>query len=97
VRGMNGSRVALPPDATAPVEVFINGVAQVEGADYVLDGRELRFARELIPPRPDNARSVVRGFFFGRYAPEDVVDIAWHAGGRGHLRSGVAILAPDVT
>jgi hypothetical protein len=91
---MPGSRVTLPPEAVAPFEVFVNGVPQAEGADYVVEGGELRFARVLVPPRPDTARSVVRGFFFGRYAPEDVVDVSWHAGGRRHLRSGLAILPP---
>jgi hypothetical protein len=89
--GMDGSRVILPPEAVAPLQVFVNGVEQVEGADFEMSAGELRFARELMPPRPDTTRSVVRGFFFGRYAPEDVVDVSWHAGGRAHVRSGLRI------
>lgn len=88
---MDGSRVTLPADAVLPVRVFVNGVAQAEGTDYEVCAGELRFARALVPPRPDTARSLVRGFFFGRYAPEDVVDVSWHAGGRAHVRSGLAI------
>jgi hypothetical protein len=49
------------------------------------------FAAELVPPSRDTARSLVRGFFFGRYKPEHVVDVAYQAGGRGHVVSGLPI------
>ena len=88
---MNGSRVTLPPEVDPPFEVYVNGLIQIEGGDYVVEGRELAFARELAPPVPDTARSLVRGFFFGRYRPEHVVDVAYQAGGRGHVVSGLPI------
>ena len=93
---MNGSRVTLPPEVDPPFEVYVNGLIQVEGGDYVVEGRELAFARELAPPVPDTARSLVRGFFFGRYRPEHVVDVAYQAGGRGHVVSGLPIRPPGV-
>ena len=40
-------RVPLPRGAEPPYRVFVNGVPQREGEDYVLHGRELRFARPL--------------------------------------------------
>ena len=91
---MNGSRVPLPPEAARPFQVYVNGVIQAEGSDYLVDGRELVFARELVPPARDTARSLVRGFFFGRYAPEHVVDVACQAGGRAHVFSGLPIQPP---
>ena len=91
---MNGSRVPLPPEVEPPFEVYVNGLPQVEGMDFVLDGRELVFARELTAPARDTARSLVRGFFFGRYRPEHVVDVAYQAGGRGHVVSGLPIRPP---
>ena len=91
---MNGSRVTLPPEVDPPFEVYVNGLIQIEGGDYVVEGRELAFARELAPPAPDTARSLVRGFFFGRYRPEHVVDVAYQAGGRGHVVSGLPIRPP---
>jgi hypothetical protein len=91
---VNGSRVTLPPEIVPPFEVYVNGLIQVEGGDYVVEGRELAFARELAPPVPDTARSLVRGFFFGRYRPEHVVDVAYQAGGRGHVVSGLPIRPP---
>jgi len=92
---VNGSRVRLPPEVTAPFEVYVNGLLQTEGADYEVEGGELVFASELAPPARDTARSLVRGFFFGRYKPEHVVDVAYQAGGRGHVMSGLPISPPD--
>ncbi len=92
---MNGSRVPLPPEVESPFEVYVNGLAQTEGADFMLDGRELVFARELTAPARDTARSLVRGFFFGRYRPEHVVDVAYQAGGRGHVVSALPIRPPS--
>jgi hypothetical protein len=91
---VNGSRVTLPPEVDPPFEVYVNGLIQIEGGDYAVEGRELAFARELAPPVPDTARSLVRGFFFGRYRPEHVVDVAYQAGGRGHVVSGLPIRPP---
>ena len=88
---MTGSRVQLPPEVERPFEVYVNGLIQTEGTDYAVEGRELVFAAELVPPARDTARSLVRGFFFGRYKPEHVVDVAYQAGGRGHVVSGLPI------
>ena len=81
----------LPPDVEPPFEVYVNGLPQTEGADFIVHGRELVFAKELTAPVRDTARSLVRGFFFGRYRPEHVVDVAYQAGGRGHVVSGLPI------
>ena len=43
----NRTRVSVPPDVVRPFEVFVNGVAQREGADYRVEGRTLVFGREL--------------------------------------------------
>lgn len=91
---MNGSRVPLPPEVEPPFEVYVNGLVQTEGSDFMVKGRELVFAKELAPPARDTARSLVRGFFFGRYRPEHVVDVAYQAGGRGHVTSGLPIQPP---
>ncbi len=42
-----GTRVRLPADLVRPFEVFVNGIAQTEGADYHVEGRTLVFDREL--------------------------------------------------
>jgi hypothetical protein len=91
---VRGSRVQLPPEVEPPFEVYVNGLPQTDGVDYEVEGRELVFAKELVPPARDTARSLVRGFFFGRYKPEHTVDVAYQAGGRGHVVSGLRISPP---
>jgi hypothetical protein len=86
-----GSRVRLPPGVTPPFEVFVNGVGQVEGRDYTVSDGALIFDRELVQPRKDTAKSLFRTLFFGRYAPEHVVDVTYQAGGESRVASGLDI------
>jgi len=82
---MSGSRVQVPDGMSRPFQVYVNGVEQAESADFAVVGAWIVFAKELIPPRDENARSVFRGFFFGRYKPEHVVDVACQVGGHAHV------------
>jgi hypothetical protein len=75
-----------------PFEVFVNGVAQVEGTDYQLVGATLVFERTL-------AREGKLGFWrwlsmllgiAGTYRKHETVDVVYSAGGR----RSVATLAP---
>jgi hypothetical protein len=91
---MDGSRVRVPEGMSRPFQVFVNGVEQAEGADFEVVGAWIVFARELIPSNAENARSVFRGFFFGRYRPEHVVDVACEVGGRAHVFGRLAIEPP---
>jgi hypothetical protein len=91
---VSGSRVQLPPEVEAPFQVYVNGLLQTEGVDYAVEGRVLVFAAELVAPARDTARSLFRGFFFGRYKPEHIVDVAYQAGGRGHVLSALPISPP---
>jgi hypothetical protein len=91
---MTGSRVLLPDGVSRPFQVYVNGVEQTEGADFEVRGEWIEFARELVPPRQESARSVFRGFFFGRYRTEHVVDLACHVGGRAHVFSGLRVEPP---
>jgi hypothetical protein len=91
---MDGSRVRVPEGMSCPFQVFVNGVEQAEGQDFEVVGAWIVFARELIPPREENARSVFRGFFFGRYRTEHVVDVACEVGGRAHVFARLAIEPP---
>jgi hypothetical protein len=91
---MDGSRVRVPEGMTRPFQVFVNGVEQAEGQDFEVVGAWIVFARELVPPRDENARSVFRGFFFGRYRTEHAVDVACEVGGRAHVFTRLAIEPP---
>ena len=44
---MASSAVTLPPDVGPSYEVYLNGVRQQEGSDYVVKGRALIWDREL--------------------------------------------------
>ena len=91
---MRGSRVRVPEGVSRPFQVFVNGVEQAEGSDFTVTGAWIVFAQELVPPREDTARSVFRGFFFGRYRTEHVVDLACQIGGRAHVFSRMRVEPP---
>jgi hypothetical protein len=73
------SRVKLPEGAEPPLRVFVNGVAQREGSDFRLVGRELHFDRHL-------KKEGRLGFWrwtsmflglVGTYKQNDSVDVHW--------------------
>jgi hypothetical protein len=90
------SRVPLPPDAVFPIEVYVNGVRQEQGRDFVLDGRTLVFDRPL-------RREGRLGFWrwasmflgvAGTYRQNDTVDVIYSSSGRRVVVTGLPI-APD--
>ena len=90
------SRVALPAHVTGPFDVFVNGVPQVEGTDYRIDGRMLVFDRSL-------EREGRLGFWrwlsmflgiAGTYRQNDTVDVVYQVGGRRAVESGLPIEPP---
>jgi hypothetical protein len=85
------SRVALPDAVSSPFEVFINGIRQEEGRDYLLEGRELVFTRPL---EQEGRLGAIRwlSIFFGiagTYRRHDTVDVVYEAGGRRLVASGL--------
>jgi hypothetical protein len=88
------SRVQLPPGATGPIEVYVNGIRQQEGVDFERREGELVFRRQL-------AREGRLGFwrwlslFFGvagTYRQNDSVDVVYEVGGRRTVETGLPIL-----
>jgi hypothetical protein len=86
------SRVRLPSGA-APQRVWVNGVEQEEGADYVVDQGALRFSKPL-------AKEGRLGFWrwtlmvlgiAGTYRKNDSVDVQYELAGRTRLASGLEI------
>ncbi len=76
------SAVRLPADVTRPFEVFLNGVQQVEGRDFVVRDGLLLFTRKLERETVGRARWA-RMFLgiAGSYGAHDDVDIAYTVGG----------------
>jgi hypothetical protein len=87
------SRVGLPPGVGNRYEVYVNGVRQEEGRDFVRQGNELVFPRRL-------AREGRLGFWrwlslflgiAGTYRQNDSVDVVYDLGGRRTVVNGLPI------
>ena len=87
------ARVALPPDVTAPFDVYVNGVRQQFGRDYRVEGDTLVFSRSL-------AREGRLGFWrwtsmflgvAGTYRRNDTVDVVYERDGRRLVASGLGV------
>ncbi|MBD0329334.1 MAG: hypothetical protein ICV64_04440 [Thermoleophilia bacterium] len=92
-----GSRVALPPEVTAPFEVYRNGVLQRLGPDYRVEGDELVFHDAL-------AREGKLGFWrwasmflgiAGTYRANDTVDVGYQREGRRTVATGLPLVPDD--
>ena len=78
------TRVPLPADVTRPFEVFVNGVAQVEGRDYRVESGVLVFGREL---RSEGQLGFWRWLSMwvgaaGTYRKDDSVDVVYERNGQ---------------
>ena len=85
--------VELPQDVGSSFEVYVNGVRQVEGHDFVRAGDELVFERRL-------AREGRLGFWrwlsivlgiAGTYRQNDSVDVVYERAGRRIVATGLRL------
>jgi hypothetical protein len=74
---MPRTRVPLPPQVREPFEVYLNGVAQERGRDYVVEGRDLVFDRELQKDHVSGWRWLIGSFGFSTYRQDDSVDVRY--------------------
>ena len=88
------SRVALPRGAEGPIEVYVNGVRQQEGKDFVRREGELLFSRSL-------AQEGRLGFWrwlslflgvAGTYRQNDSVDVVYSVNDRRTVASGLPLV-----
>ena len=91
------SRVILPPGVSEPFEVYLNGVPQTSGDDFVVFGRELVFSKPLAK---EGRLGTMRwlGIFLGiagTYRKNDSVDVVYEAGGRRTVASNLAIVVRE--
>jgi hypothetical protein len=87
------SRVELPPGIGDDYEVYVNGVRQERGRDFVRRGDELVFGRRLAREgRLGVVRwaSLVLGIA-GTYRQNDMVDVVYEAAGRRAVATGLPI------
>jgi hypothetical protein len=87
------SVVRLPRGAQRPFRVFVNGVEQREGEDYVVENAVLRFSRNLAKEGKIGFWRWAAMFFgvFGTYRKNDSVDVSYGVGGQTRLVTGLDI------
>ena len=80
------TRVRLPGDVQRPFEVYVNGIEQREGVDFVVQEGALLFDRPLVRERVGKGRwtSMVLGIA-GSYGKDDSVDVVYRAGGQNKV------------
>ena len=91
------TRVRLPADVVRPFEVFVNGVLQREGADYVVRDANLIFER---PMKEEGKLGLVRWASIalgiaGTYRQNDSVDVAYERDGRNVVAAKLPVEPMD--
>jgi hypothetical protein len=90
-----GRRVRLPNGAERPIQVFVNGMEQQEGADYSVHGREILFSRPLMKEKVSGGRWLAMTLgLFGSYGKNESVDVHFRLAGKTQVISDAEIL-PD--
>ena len=88
-----GRRVRLPSGAERPIQVFVNGVEQTEGADYSIHGREILFSRPLMKEKVSGGRWLAMTLgLFGSYGKHETVDVHFRRGGTMQVVSDAELL-----
>ena len=98
-----GTRRAATPSAGGcrcprargrPFTVFVNGVAQTEGADYNVRAGEIVFTRPIVKEKVGGRRWLAMYLgLFGTYRKHETVDIQFKRGGKVELVSDAEIRA----
>lgn len=76
---MTKSRVTLPREVRSPFEVYVNGVRQQPGVDFVVRDGELVFEREMRKDRISGWRWLLGAWGVGTYRQDDSVDVRYEA------------------
>ena len=92
MRAMPASRVPMPDGVTQPFTVYLNGVRQEAGRDYLIRGGALEFKSELAK---EGRLGFWRWFWgawgIGTYRKNDQVDVAWEVEGRPRVAHALDI------
>lgn len=89
------TRVELPGYVEGELQVFVNGVQQVEGRDFVRESNALVFRREL---KKEGRLGMWRWLSMllgiaGTYRQNDVVDLVYEQDGRRQVAADVPFSA----
>jgi hypothetical protein len=87
-----GERVRIPDGAEPPFTVFINGVEQTEGKDYVIEGDEIVFNRPIVKEKIGTSRWLAMYLgLWGTYRKNETVDLQFSRDGKVKLVSDLDI------
>ncbi len=77
-----GSRVRLPAAARPPLRIFINGVQQFEGKDFLIRDNEILFMRPIIKEGKVSRSRWIAMYMglFGNYQKNEIIDIEYRDG-----------------
>ena len=82
----------MPPQVRGSFEVYVNGVRQELGADYLVSAGELLFERELRKDKISGWRWLLGAWGVGTYRQDDSVDVRYTAAdGSPRVAEGLAI------
>jgi hypothetical protein len=76
---MGKSKVTLPPAVREPYEIYLNGVPQKPGIDFVAKGRSLIFEQELRKDEISRWRWLLGAWGVGTYRQNDSIDARYEA------------------
>jgi hypothetical protein len=89
---MTMSRVRLPREVRGEYEVYLNGVHQQRGVDYMVREGALVFERELRKDKISGWRWLLGAWGVGTYRQNDSVDVRYEAvDGSPRLAEGLEI------
>ena len=87
-----GHRVKLPTGAQPPFAVYVNGVEQTEGDDYLLRAGEIVFTRQIVKEKVGAGRWLAMYLgLFGTYRKNETVDLQFQRGGKTELLSDLPV------
>ncbi|MBK5110334.1 MAG: hypothetical protein JJE10_03080 [Thermoleophilia bacterium] len=87
-----GRRVRLPQGAGRPIAVFVNGLAQVAGSDYEIEGSEIVFTREIVKEELGTGRKMALLLgLFGTYRKDETIDVEFTRAGRIELAGDLEV------
>lgn len=92
-----GRRVRMPRGAERPIRVYINGIEQVEGDDYELDGGEIVFSAPIVKEGSLSGWRWLSMYvgLFGSYRKHETIDVEYRLSGRTHLASDLPVVEED--
>jgi hypothetical protein len=87
--------VPLPPGVRSPFEVYVNGVRQELGVDFIVSEGQLRFGRELVQQKLGLKAWLLGIWGIGTYKRNDEIDVRYDLDGRPMVAHALRVLPPE--